>query len=144
MGGHGPHGPLNSDSPDATTFFSRPTPGGSLSLWRPRQPRSPLEILIRSWQRRLSIFIDDPCPRLRFAPSNSSLLQTNTHFLQTFYQFVINFISLCVNFYDFTGWRHFVDNDISWTLFLKKGDFLWTFPKGDFSWTLLVTFRGQF
>ena len=64
--------PLSSDSPDTTTFFSRPRPGGGLSRWRPRQPRSPLEILIRSWQRRLSIFIDDPCPRLRFAPSNSS------------------------------------------------------------------------
>ena len=43
-----------------------------------------------------------------------------------------------------TGWRHFVDNDISWTLFFKVGDFSWTFPKGDFSWTLLVTSRGQF
>ena len=42
------------------------------------------------------------------------------------------------------GWRHFVDNDISWTLFFKMGDFSWTFPKGDFSWTLLVTSRGQF
>ena len=42
------------------------------------------------------------------------------------------------------GWRHFVDNDISWTLFFKKGDFSWTFPKGDFSWTLLATSRGQF
>ena len=42
------------------------------------------------------------------------------------------------------GWRHFVDNDISWTLFFKVGDFSWTFPKGDFSWTLLVTSRGQF
>ena len=62
------------------------------------------------------------------------------------------------------GWRHFVDNDISWTLFFKMGDFswtfskgdfsmtlffkmgdfLWTFSKGDFSWTLLVTSRGQF
>ena len=43
-----------------------------------------------------------------------------------------------------TGWRHFMDNDISWTLFFKMGDFSWTFPKGDFSWTLLVTSRGQF
>ena len=42
------------------------------------------------------------------------------------------------------GWRHFVDNDISWTLFFKMGDFSWTFPKGDFSWTLLMTSRGQF
>ena len=42
------------------------------------------------------------------------------------------------------GWRHFVDNDISWTLFFKMGDFSWTFSKGDFSWTLLVTSRGQF
>ena len=42
------------------------------------------------------------------------------------------------------GWRHFVDNDISWTLFFKMGDFWWTFSKGDFSWTLLVTSRGQF
>ena len=43
-----------------------------------------------------------------------------------------------------TGWRHFVDNDISWTLFFKMGDFSWTFSKGDFSWTILVTSRGQF
>jgi hypothetical protein len=42
------------------------------------------------------------------------------------------------------GWRHFVDNDISWTLFFKMGDFSWTFWKGDFSWTLLVTSRGHF
>ena len=42
------------------------------------------------------------------------------------------------------GWRHFVDNDISWTVFFKMGDFSWTFSKGDFSWTLLVTSRGQF
>ena len=42
------------------------------------------------------------------------------------------------------GWRHFVDNDISCTLFFKMGDFSWTFSKGDFSWTLLVTSRGQF
>ena len=42
------------------------------------------------------------------------------------------------------GWRHFVDNEISWTLFFKMGDFSWTFSKGDFSWTLLVTSRGQF
>ena len=34
------------------------------------------------------------------------------------------------------GWRHFVNNDISWTLFFKMGDFSWTFSKGDFSWTL--------
>ena len=45
---------------------------------------------------------------------------------------------------DFEGWRHFVDNDISWTLFFKMGDFSWTFSKGDVSWTLLVTSRGQF
>ena len=32
------------------------------------------------------------------------------------------------------GWRHFVDYDISWTLFFKMGDF---------SWTLLVTSRGH-
>ena len=37
------------------------------------------------------------------------------------------------------GWRHFVDNEISWTLFFKMGDFSWTFPKGDISWTILVT-----
>ena len=37
------------------------------------------------------------------------------------------------------GWRHFVDNDISWTLFFKMGDFSWTLSKGDFSWTLLST-----
>ena len=37
-----------------------------------------------------------------------------------------------------TGWRHFVDNDISWTLFFKMGDFSWTFSKGDISWTILV------
>ena len=43
-----------------------------------------------------------------------------------------------------TGWRHSVDNDISWTLFFKMGDFLWTFSKGDFLWTLLVTSHGQF
>ena len=30
------------------------------------------------------------------------------------------------------GWRQFVDNDISWTLFFEMGDFSWTFPKGDF------------
>ena len=42
------------------------------------------------------------------------------------------------------GWRHFMDSDISWTLFFKKGDFSWTFPKGDFSWTLLVTSRGHY
>ena len=42
------------------------------------------------------------------------------------------------------GWRHFVDNDISWTLFFKMGDFSWTFSKGDFLWTLLVTSHGQF
>ena len=36
------------------------------------------------------------------------------------------------------GWRHFVDNDISWTLFFKMGDFSWTLL-GDFSWTLLST-----
>ena len=42
------------------------------------------------------------------------------------------------------GWRHIVDNGISWTLFFKMGDFSWTFSKGDFSWTLLVTSRGQF
>ena len=42
------------------------------------------------------------------------------------------------------GWRHFVDSDISWTLFFKVGDFSWTFSKGDFSWTLLVTSRGHF
>ena len=42
------------------------------------------------------------------------------------------------------GWRHFVDNDISWTVFFKMGDFSWTFSNGDFSWTLLVTSRGQF
>ena len=42
------------------------------------------------------------------------------------------------------GWRHFVDNDISWTLFFKMGDFSWTFSKGNFSWTLLVTSRGNF
>ena len=46
--------------------------------------------------------------------------------------------------YLIAGWRHFVDNDISWTLFFKMGDFSWTFSKGDFSWTLLVTSRGQF
>ena len=45
---------------------------------------------------------------------------------------------------EFMEWRHFVDNDISWTLFFKMGDFQWTFSKGDFSWTLLVTSRGQF
>ena len=44
----------------------------------------------------------------------------------------------------FSGWRHFVDNDISWTLFFKMGDFSWTLSKGDFSWTLLVTSCGQF
>ena len=33
------------------------------------------------------------------------------------------------------GWRHFVDNGVSWTLFFKMGDF---------SWTLLVTSSGQF
>ena len=31
---------------------------------------------------------------------------------------------------------HFVDNDISWTLFFKVGDFSWTLSKGDISWTL--------
>ena len=35
-----------------------------------------------------------------------------------------------------TGWRHFVDSDISWTLFFKVGDFSWTLSKGDISWTL--------
>ena len=44
----------------------------------------------------------------------------------------------------YSGLRHFVDNDISWTLFFKMSDFSWTFSKGDFSWTLLVTSRGQF
>ena len=34
------------------------------------------------------------------------------------------------------GWRHFVDSDISWTLFFKVGDFSWTLSKGDISWTL--------
>ena len=34
------------------------------------------------------------------------------------------------------GWRHFVDNDISWTLFFKMGEFSWTLSKGDISWTL--------
>ena len=24
------------------------------------------------------------------------------------------------------GWRHFVDSDISWTLFFKMGDISWT------------------
>ena len=38
------------------------------------------------------------------------------------------------------GWRHFVDNDISWTLFIKMGDFLWTLSKGDISWTLFGDF----
>jgi hypothetical protein len=38
------------------------------------------------------------------------------------------------------GWRHFVDNDISWTLFFKMGDFSWTLSKGDFSWTLFGDF----
>ena len=37
------------------------------------------------------------------------------------------------------GWRHFVDNDISWTLLFKMGDFSWTFSKGGFSWTLFST-----
>ena len=44
----------------------------------------------------------------------------------------------------FTGWKHFVDSDISWALFSKMGYFSWTFSKGDFSWTLLVTSCGQF
>ncbi len=35
-----------------TKFFSRPTPGGGLSL-QPRQPRSPLEILISSNEKVL-------------------------------------------------------------------------------------------
>ena len=35
-------------------------------------------------------------------------------------------------------WRHFMDNDISWTLLFKIGDFSWTFSKDDFLWTLLV------
>ena len=35
-----------------------------------------------------------------------------------------------------SGWRHFVDSDISWTLFFKMGDISWTLSKGDFSWTL--------
>jgi hypothetical protein len=37
-------------------------------------------------------------------------------------------------------WRHFVDNDISWILFFKMGDFSWTLSKGDFSWTLFGDF----
>ena len=44
---------------------------------------------------------------------------------------------------DQPGWRHFVDNDISWTLFFNMGDFSWTLSKGDFSWTLLATSRGR-
>ena len=38
------------------------------------------------------------------------------------------------------GWRHFVDNDISWTLFFKMGDFSRTLSKDDFSWTLFGDF----
>ena len=26
----------------------------------------------------------------------------------------------------YKGWRHFVDSDISWTLFFKIGDISWT------------------
>ena len=33
-----------------------------------------------------------------------------------------------------------MDNDISWTLFFKMGDFSWTLSKGDFSWTLFGDF----
>ena len=45
----------------------------------------------------------------------------------TYFQLNITFLS---------GWRHFVDSDISWTLFFKMGDFSWTLSKGDISWTL--------
>jgi hypothetical protein len=49
-----------------------------------------------------------------------------------------------------TGWRHFMDNDVSWTLFIKMGNFSWTLSKGDILWTLFgdfswtKTFRGHF
>ena len=61
---------------------------------------------------------------------------------QKFKSFLFRHVN--INHCFFMGWRHFVDNDISWTLFFKVGDFSWTFPKGDFSWTLLVTSRGLF
>ena len=41
------------------------------------------------------------------------------------------------------GWRLLVDNEVSWTLFFKMGEFQWTFSESEFSWTLLVNSRGQ-
>ena len=41
-------------------------------------------------------------------------------------------------------WRHFVDNDISWTLFFKMGDFSWTLSRVTSCGHFLVTSHGRF
>ena len=58
--------------------------------------------------------------------------------------FLFFYVSKCGSIHKIKGWRHFVDNDISWTLFIKMGDISWTFFEGDFPWTFLVTSRGHF
>jgi hypothetical protein len=68
--------------------------------------------------------------------------------LLLFSSFSFNFVKLVMFILQFSfswlvfemGWRHFVDNDISWTLFFKMGDFSWKLSKGDFSWTLFGDF----